>query len=150
MLDIVGSDKDEQDAIKAKAIAELNRGAALVSETTKARGSAIEIMGFVIKMLAQMTAETKNTKKEQQVEYIEAENNIKRMVRDDPKLFESKCGENFKKCLDFVQREIYLRRGSLIDVRSPDAKGIGTADLLSILVTSNMLNKNNLTEEKKL
>jgi len=149
VLDIVGSDKDEQDAIKAKAIAGLKREASLIDADAKSRGSAIATMGKAFKMMTQMMAQVKITEEEQQAEYVAAENRLKIRLRDDPKGFEEDYGVIFKKCLDLVQRDMALEKDSFLDVRSPDSKGTGTADLLSILATSDMLNNRSLRGAQK-
>lgn len=138
VLDIVGSDQDEQNAIKAKAIAELNRDAAVINADANAQRSAIETVGAAIKMLAQMIAETTTIGKDQGSEQAKAENMLKTLLRDKPEEFEKIYGEKLRTCFDFVQRRMALDRGKLVDIRTPDAKG-STGDLMAIITASKLI-----------
>lgn len=140
VLDIVGSDKDEQDAIKAKAVAKLNRDADLIRAGTKAQSGAIDSIGKVIKMLAQMVAETVpiGSDEDQQSKWDAAENMLKKRMKDDPELFEKTYGQQFKTCVDILQRQMALEKGKFADIRTPDAKG-STGDLMAIITASKFI-----------
>jgi hypothetical protein len=99
-------------------------------------------------MLVQLVAPIKLDPQEQQNQYLETENEIKRLIKDEPEEFKRKYGEVFNRCLDFVQRKMALEAGSLVDVRSPDSKG-GVPDLLTVITTAKMLDKSGIPEAKK-
>ena len=156
VIDISGSDEEEQKAINAKAVAKLNRDADLIKAGTKAQSGAIDTIGKIIKMLAQMVAETTSIGKDedQQSRWDEAENMLKKMIRENPEEFEKLYGRQFKTCLDILQRQMALEKGKFVDIRSPDAKG-NTGDLLSIIMSSKLIDagnsggKSSTDEEKK-
>lgn len=141
VLDIVGSDKDEQNAIKAKAVAKLNRDADLIKAGTKAQSGAIDTIGKIIKMLAQMSSETVSIGKDQdqQTKWDEAENKLKTMMITDPVLFEKTYGKQFSICVDLLQRQMALEKGKFADIRTPDNKGGSSSDALTVLLASRLI-----------
>lgn len=140
VIDIIGADEEQQKAINAKAVAKLNRDAAVIVADANAQKSAIETTGYAIKMLAQMTAniDTALDEEKQKESLAKAEQDLRVMIKDNPKEFDEKYGERFKTCLDFVQRKMALDKGKFADIRTPDAQG-ATSDLLALLMTSKLV-----------
>ncbi|MFZ2390365.1 MAG: SPFH domain-containing protein [Minisyncoccales bacterium] len=138
VLNIAGSEQDEQ-AIKAKAIAKLRKEAAIIKADANAQKFAIETMGAVTKMLAQTISETAVDEDGQKIEQTKAENILKTLLRDNPEEFERIYGEKYQACIDFVQRKMSLDKGCLIDVRIPKSEGL-SGDLLAIIAASKLIN----------
>jgi regulator of protease activity HflC (stomatin/prohibitin superfamily) len=138
VLDVAGSDEEEQKAINAMAVAKLNRSAALINADSYAQKSAIETTGYAIKMLAQMIAKNVSEGEDQGNEWREAENRLKIMLEKEPAKFELQYGEKFKQCIDFVHRRMALDKGKFVDIRTPDSKG-STGDLMSMIMASKLV-----------
>jgi hypothetical protein len=138
VLDIIGSDEDEQKAIKAKAIAQLNREAILINADASSQEFTEKTLKYAFRSIAQVRAEKKSSEEEQQIANDLAENSLRTMYRDNPEDFKNKYGEEFKACLDFAQRKLAADSKSLIDIRNPDSKE-GDGDLFAKIAGLNMI-----------
>lgn len=152
VIDISGSDEDEQKAIKAKAIAQLNREAVLINADASSQEFTEKTLKYAFRSIAQIRAEKKSSAEEQQIANDLAENSLRAMYRDNPKEFKKKYGEEFKVCLDFAQRKLSADSKSLIDIRNPDSKE-GDGDLFAKIAGLNMIlqqtNKGNKTADNQ-
>ncbi|MCK9445806.1 hypothetical protein M0Q50_02810 [bacterium] len=152
VLDISGSDEDEQRAIKAKAIAQLQKEADLITANAFAQTSVIRGMDTIMDGVVHAAADRKATEAEQLIEDMRVENEIKALIRDNPAEFERKYGEIFRHCLDLLKRRMSIDDGSFAEVRTPDSKGI-TGDLMSLALAPWLLHteaeKKQKTRNKK-
>ncbi len=138
VLDIIGSDQDEQNAIKAKAIAELNKDAALVNAEASSQSLIVTTTAFAFKSISRSIAGRFSKPEEQEAANIKAENEVKELYKNNPDEFEKKYGEQFRMCIDFAQRKMALDKGRLIEIRNPDSKK-GSGDLMSVMALSSMI-----------
>lgn len=146
VLDISGSDQDEQDAIKAMAIAELEKEATLIKSSAIALSSVIEGVDAVFTAVVHALADKKDDQKEQQTEYIRIENQIKEIARNDAAEFQKKYGYLFEKCFAFIYKKMVLKDGKVVEITTPDSKGL-TGDFLSMIATARMMNNSDNKKE---
>jgi hypothetical protein len=138
IIDLAGSDKKMKEAINAKAIAFLYREAKIVDADAEATSESVKTLGKAIKMVAQTIVESKEDGLEQKKALADAENYLKTMIKEDPEEFQKTYGERFAECMDLIRRDMAIKGGRFVDVRTPDAKG-GTSDLMALLTVANML-----------
>jgi hypothetical protein len=136
-----GDNPEVEEAITAQSLADFRRDAQLIYADADAKSLAERTMGAAITMLAKTIVKIMDTDEEQKKALNEAKNFLTSLKRDSPEDFEKIYGKRFDQCIDFVTRNMSIEGGSLIDARTPDAKG-ETASLMSTLVVSGLLSRN--------
>ncbi|MFA5729803.1 MAG: SPFH domain-containing protein [Candidatus Paceibacterota bacterium] len=134
IIDISGADGEEQKAIRAKAVAILNKEATIINAEADSQKSAIKTMGSIVSMISRATGKTEKEVTDTLGQDVE---------------------KRYADSLDLAQRAMASEKNQLIDIRTGSGGGKGSGDSLLALIAANsmMLNRsgsgNSLSSGKK-
>jgi hypothetical protein len=108
--------------------AEKRKRAIEIAAEAEAYKRSTETTGLLMSMLSQLLGMSKKE--------------IQKEMRENPNEFKEKYGSLMDSCNDILVRAMTISSGKLVDVRTPDSKGL-TGDLLSLLITSRLIDTDN-------